>query len=523
MEAVQLTSVDFFHESNNMKPDPYSLRIIAHHIGARGFGVSLNLPEAFRSEVVNVLYEADSDAVARMSCETDSPQAKLLAEKYVLPYAVGRKKSKAVLNITANSYASSLFQPNPDFSRYYCEIPIDAAIYDVTYREMLEVVRKVELEVHSIDELFAAGKIPVAAAPDFLSIDTQGYELEILHGAEEAIKKGVLGIVCEVEMIPMYQEQPLLGDILNFASANGFLFAGFTAMFEVSPFRGPIGARGKGLPGFGDALFFKDIGALVQENTVSAERYGKLLKLAFIAISYGYIEYGLAALAAAEEVRGNVDATILREFGKQKIVRFLGEVEAAVQKLDPLFPPIHAVPDDARSPGDNRTSWYNKHHVAALDHFHKLTATAASANPVGAPALTGQVGLSAATQAPSLAKSMRSRLGGIARRYLPPRIVGILRRATAPTPETAAFTAPSTVSPTAPIVDHGTTGTLSSAPHPWSSIAMYSAVEKVLEDWGFGGPAYLVRTKRMAVERYVRSLDSSKYKDGALAHIPLSD
>lgn len=469
-----------------------------------------------------MLYEADSDAVARMSGETDSAQAKLLEEKYVLPYAVGRKRSKAVLNITSNSYASSLFQPNPDFSRYYCEIPIDAAIYDVTYREMLEVVRKVDLEVHSIDELFAAGKIPVAEAPDFLSIDTQGYELEILHGADDAIKQGVLGIVCEVEMIPMYQKQPLLGDILNFASANGFVFAGFTAIFEVSPFRGPIGARGKGLPGFGDALFFKDIGALVQENTVSEVRYGKLLKLAFIAISYGYIEYGLAALAAAEEVRANVDEDILCEFGKQRIARFLDEFEAAVQKLDPLFPPVHAVPDDSRPPGDNRTSWYNKHHVAALNHFHKLMA-AASASPAGEPALPGHVGLAAATLAPSLTKSLRSRLGGIARRYLPPRIVGILRRATAPMPETAAFAQPSTVSPAAPIVDHGTTGTLSSAPHPWSTIAMYSAVEKVLEDWGFGGPAYLVRTKRMAVERYVRSLDSSKYKDGALAHIPLSD
>src|SRR5262249_12181761 len=227
-----------------------SLKIVAHHVGARGFGVSFNVPDAFRPEVTHVLYEADVECVERMRHDADSPLAQALSEKYVLPYCLGRKRSSASLNITANAYASSLFPPDPGFYQYYCEIPIDTAVYDVAYREMLELARKADVEVHSLDELFAEGKIPLATPPDCLSLDTQGSELEILEGARNTLSQGVLGVVSEVEMIPMYSGQPLLGDILNFMRRQGFIFAGFTASYEISSYRAPIGFRARAFPGF---------------------------------------------------------------------------------------------------------------------------------------------------------------------------------------------------------------------------------------------------------------------------------
>src|SRR5437879_13136579 len=106
------------------------LKIVAHHVGARGFGVSFNVPDAFRPEVTHVLYEADAECVERMRREADSPLAQALSEKYVLPYCLGRKRSSASLNITANSSASSLFPPEPSFYRYNCQFPIYTTIYD---------------------------------------------------------------------------------------------------------------------------------------------------------------------------------------------------------------------------------------------------------------------------------------------------------------------------------------------------------------------------------------------------------
>lgn len=478
------------------------LKIVAHHVGARGFGVSLNLPAIFGSDVVHVLYEADTNAVKRMELELDSPHAQMLSEKHVLPFCLGATHDKATLNITRNSYASSLFEPNKDFSKYYCEIPIDGATYDIPYGAMLEVVRQIEVEVHSLDELLASGKIPIAGIPDFLSIDTQGYELEILKGAQKALTEGVLGIISEVEMMPMYAGQPLLGDILNFATKNGFLFAGFTAQYDVSPYRGPLGARGKALPGFGDALFLRDISTLTKGKFPVDVQYMMLRKLSFIAISFGFIEYATVALKAANEIRPKVPADLLAQEGKFKYPRFLDDVCETLDQQEKIFPPIHAVPDDSRPENEPYTSWYNKYHHESLRRFRDSTRTAM---PTPASASDGAV---AAATARLTAKEQLKKLPLVQAVYqiLPVKFARRLRR--------VLFPEPLAVETSAAI--------LAGAPlhaDAKQKIKAYTAFEELLDNWGFGGPAYLVRQRRLATEPYVRSLSPEMMAEGHKAHI----
>ncbi len=341
-------------------------RLVAHHVGARGFGVSLNVPDLFRKDIVHVLFEADQDCVDRMLGNAETAHAKMLSEKLVFPYCVGRRRASARLNITANSYASSLYPPNPEFMKYTCEIPIDAAIYDVTYRDMLEVVREVEVEIHSIDELLAEGRIPEWAWPDFLSVDTQGFELEILEGAKRAMSESVLGVVSEVEMLPMYQGQPLFSDILGHMTRSGFIFAGLTAQFDVSPHRVPIGLRARGFPGFGDALFLRDERTLTEERFGANRLYVMLNKLAFIAVCFELIEYALQVIDRIRQLRPRVDDEVLSMLKESEYSKFLGDLETAAKYQAERYPPIHAVPNDARVSGDTRTSWYDRHHKRAL-------------------------------------------------------------------------------------------------------------------------------------------------------------
>lgn len=497
------------------------LRLVAHHVGARGFGVSFNVPEGFRSDVVHVLYEADAECVARMlETEKASEHAKMLAERHVLPYCLGRRPASASLHVTANSYASSVLAPDPKFFRNYCEIQIEGAAYDVLYGEMLKVVRKVEVKIHSIDQLFAEGKIPVPALPDFLSVDTQGYEFEILEGASKTISQSVLGIVCEVEMQPMYTAQPLLGDILGHLGRNGFIFAGFTDYYEISPYRAAIGLRGKAFPGFGDALFLRDIDGMTEERFGAKRLYVMLTKLAFIAVSYGHIEYALYALQAAASLRPKADRKILDAMNALQYPRFLGELAAAAAKHEVLFAPIHAVPDDSRPKGDTRTSWYDKHHKAALKRFHEIAARAGGGR-VSAPIATAPSLAPAQASAMPLPRGMlppklRSMLGRIARRFLPKGVADALRRAVTPqvvyappSPPGAAEPSPGPPAAVAP-----------SDAHPWSAIKPQTDFEDLLERWGFPGPAHLVRQRRIAAERYVRTLDKEMYRDGAQTHLP---
>src|SRR5437016_1440030 len=174
-------------------------KIVAHHVGGRGFGVSFNPPDHFKGDIVHVLYEADSECVDEMNLNPNTPQADLLGERHLFPYCLGRLKGTGKLNITANTYASSMLSPDSDFLKnYYCEIQIGPAHYDVTYDDMLQVIKQADVEVHTLDHLFAEDKLPARLRPDLLSLDTQGLERDIMQGAERVIRDGVLAIVSEV-------------------------------------------------------------------------------------------------------------------------------------------------------------------------------------------------------------------------------------------------------------------------------------------------------------------------------------
>lgn len=56
---------------------------------------------------------------------------------------------------------------------------------------------------------------------DILKLDVQGYELEVLKGAEKTLQK--VGVVqCEVEFNPLYENQPLFPAIDGFLRERGF-------------------------------------------------------------------------------------------------------------------------------------------------------------------------------------------------------------------------------------------------------------------------------------------------------------
>lgn len=49
--------------------------------------------------------------------------------------------------------------------------------------------------------------------PDFLSIDAQGSELDIIKGSGFILDENIIGIMSEEEFHRLYDAQPLFGDI----------------------------------------------------------------------------------------------------------------------------------------------------------------------------------------------------------------------------------------------------------------------------------------------------------------------
>lgn len=331
----------------------------------------MNCPPKFREDLFHVLYEADPEAVQEMAQARQSSLKENLGDHVILPYCLGAKKGKGKLHVTANPYASSLFEPNPYMHTFYAEIKLGLDICDVTYDDMLEVKKIIEVETFSLDQLATEDKIPNQALPDFLSLDTQGAELQIIQGGTSTIRQNVLAILTEIEIIPMYRDQPLLADMLTSLNGLGFLFAGFTYHQEVAQYRAPIGLRGRGFPGFGDGLFLRKLETLREISNSDSHLYLMANKLAFIAVNFGHIEYGLKALELAATVQPKSD--LRAQLHQHYYFRFLEEFEATAKGMVQMFPPLFGLSSTAIQTQERiRHLIFSRPHIALLKIIRHL-------------------------------------------------------------------------------------------------------------------------------------------------------
>lgn len=79
------------------------------------------------------------------------------------------------------------------------------------------------VKIETLDHLTSAAG-PVGAPPVFsdLIVDVQGYELEVLAGAEATLRN-VSRVRCEVSTVEMFKGQPLLPEVDLFLAHHGFV------------------------------------------------------------------------------------------------------------------------------------------------------------------------------------------------------------------------------------------------------------------------------------------------------------
>lgn len=78
--------------------------------------------------------------------------------------------------------------------------------------------RKVETELRTLDSILSAEGFP---KPDFIKLDVQGYELEVLKGASSALADAQ-AVLMETSIIDVYQNNPVLSEVTAFMAERGF-------------------------------------------------------------------------------------------------------------------------------------------------------------------------------------------------------------------------------------------------------------------------------------------------------------
>jgi hypothetical protein len=87
-----------------------------------------------------------------------------------------------------------------------------------------------------LDTLMAEGVIP---QPDFIKIDAQGFELNILKGCGDKLRN-LIGIRLEAQLRPLYKEQPTFFDIYSFMNNAGLILRDIRLTYPIGYELGPV-------------------------------------------------------------------------------------------------------------------------------------------------------------------------------------------------------------------------------------------------------------------------------------------
>ena len=205
------------------------------------------------------------------------------------PHALGEFNERKELYITNHPMCSSLYRPNEDLISLYHN-------FEAAYLKS-----KTTIETITLDNFLEANNI---GSLDFIKIDVQGAELDIFRGGKKALKD-VLKIVCEVEFIHHYENQPLFGDVCKFLNGYDLMFNKFLGMAGRS-LRPIVFNSDKNFASqhiWSDAIFIKHV------QKISKLSDKKLLKLSLLAAVYESLDLTHYCLSRYDERNSSSIAT----------------------------------------------------------------------------------------------------------------------------------------------------------------------------------------------------------------------
>jgi len=210
--------------------------------------------------------------------------------------ALSNKKSLIEFYVNSDLQTSSVFPIDETYFKRFSAI------------SNIKNVDTVKIQADTLDNQLAQADMKDI---DFIKLDTQGSELQILEGAIDTVSGSVLGIEAEVEFLPLYKGQPLFCDVDRFLRGKGFelfdlnsiswhrqnkLLNDLDLKYDIE--------RSKSQLVYADALYFKseaEIHRLFSGINDAEWKKSKALRFISICVLYDFLDYAIEIANIARE------------------------------------------------------------------------------------------------------------------------------------------------------------------------------------------------------------------------------
>ena len=227
------------------------------------------------------IYGFDADVEACKQANADLAARKVNWTEKHIPLALSNTEGKATLYVTKYPGCSSLYPPSEEYIKRFSG-----------NSELIELKYTVDLSTTTLEKFCKAEGIKEI---DFLHLDVQGGELNVLQGADGILNNSVLGLMTEVEFTEIYTGQPLFSDVDIYLRNQGLTLFDFGSMYRDR--RRDIPVMSQDHPGaliWSDAFYFRDL--MRSDLSPSLKTPEKLLKLACLADVMKFPDYALEIL-----------------------------------------------------------------------------------------------------------------------------------------------------------------------------------------------------------------------------------
>jgi len=224
-----------------------------------------------KTSINSILFEPDPEEFKKLNLDQNNTSL-------VINSALSDQNKEVRFHVCKWQEVSSIYKPNLKVLSKYQDV------------DRFTVSKVITLQADSLNNLLEKERITEV---DFMKIDTQGSELEILQGASNFLD-GIIGLEVEVEFIKIYQDQPLFTEVDRFIESHGFSLIDMKRTFWKR--KNADDGSNKGQLIYADALYFKEPEQVMKSANLSKEKIIKSINLYLV---YGYVDLAISLLELA--------------------------------------------------------------------------------------------------------------------------------------------------------------------------------------------------------------------------------